>query len=329
MLALWDTTGSEVVKKLGAERRSAGGVASGLALTVIVVVDAARIRQVEEAATIAAAAHPCRFLVVSRGPVPGPDAATASARDRLDAEIIVGGRLGPCEAVIMQMHGRLALHAESVVIPLLAPDVPVVTWWHGPPPSSLAFDPLGVVAERRITDVSQTEDPAASLVQRATDYAPGDTDLSWTRLTGWRSVIAAAFDTGNHDITASKVTGSADDPTTALMMGWIRTRLGCEVYLEPGKTLSAVDFQLTGSERVSLRDKGDGTAVLSRSGVGDRLLPLVGRKLGDDLAEELRRLDADQPYGNALGAATGQSGLNQRPATRTHVWQDPAMANGS
>src|SRR5688500_6702327 len=108
MLALWDTKGSEVVKKLAAERRSAGGVASGLALTFVVVVDEGRVRQVEDAATIAASAHPCRLLMVTRGPVAGPDTATANAKDRLDAEIIVGGRLGPCEAVIMRMHGRLA-----------------------------------------------------------------------------------------------------------------------------------------------------------------------------------------------------------------------------
>jgi glucose-6-phosphate dehydrogenase assembly protein OpcA len=325
MLALWDTKGTEVVKKLAAERRSAGGVASGLAVTVIVVVDATRIRQVEDAATIAAAMHPCRFLIVSRGPVPGPDAATASAKDRLDAEIIVGGRLGPCEAVIMQMHGRLALHAESVVVPLLAPDVPVVTWWHGPPPTSLAFDPLGVCAERRITDVCQSADPAEGLAQRANDYAPGDTDLAWTRLTGWRSLIAGAFDTGNRDITSITVTGPAGDPASSLLIGWLRSCLGCEVALEPAPALSAVDFKLTGSERVALRDKGDGTAVLSRSGVGDRLLPLVRRKLGDEIAEELRRLDADQPYGDALSAATGVSGLNERPATRTHIWQDPLL----
>ena len=123
MISLWDTTGREVIKALGAERRSAGGVTSGLALTLVAVADEKRVKEAEAAATIAAAAHPCRILIVVRSDV---------TRDvnRLDAEIVVGGRLGPCEAVVMRMFGRLALHAESVVIPLLAPDVPVVTWWH-------------------------------------------------------------------------------------------------------------------------------------------------------------------------------------------------------
>ena len=56
------------------------------------------------------------------------------------------------------------------------------------------------------------------------------------------------------------------------------------------------------------------------------MLPLVRRPLGDELAEELRRLDADQVYAEALGAAAGLSGLEQRPAQRVHVWKDPATA---
>ena len=81
MIALWDTTGNEVVKALAAERRSAGGVASGLALTLVVVVDEKRVREAEAAATIAAAAHPCRLLIVVRAEVER-DRQPAGRRDR-------------------------------------------------------------------------------------------------------------------------------------------------------------------------------------------------------------------------------------------------------
>ncbi|WP_324273261.1 glucose-6-phosphate dehydrogenase assembly protein OpcA [Blastococcus brunescens] len=47
--------------------------------------------------------------------------------------MLIGGRLGPGEAVVMRMYGRLGLHAESVVLPLLAADAPVVAWWHAAP----------------------------------------------------------------------------------------------------------------------------------------------------------------------------------------------------
>src|SRR3954447_13487086 len=204
---LWDTTGSDVVKALSAERRSAGALAFGLALTLVVVTDQRSVEEAERAATAAAAAHPCRLLVVIRRHVDAPD-------PRLDAEVLIGGRLGPGEAVVMRMYGRLALHAESVTLPLLAPDAPVVTWWHGDPPERIAYDPLGVFADRRITDVIRSPDPNAGLQQRAEDYAPGDTDLSWTRLTPWRAALASAFDgASRHKPTCAAVHGGANEPS--------------------------------------------------------------------------------------------------------------------
>src|ERR1700760_2468267 len=101
-----------------------------------------------------------------------------------------GGRLGPGEAVLMRMYGRLALHAESVTLPLLAPDAPVVTWWDGAAPDRIAYHPLGVFADRRITDSNRAADRVAALRARAEDYAPGDTDLAWTRVTNWRTAVA-------------------------------------------------------------------------------------------------------------------------------------------
>ena len=323
MVTLWDTTGTEVVRKLAAERRTAGGVASGLALTLIVVTDERRVPDVENAATKAAAEHPCRILVIVRSPEIGrPD-----VRSRLDAEIIVGGRLGPCEAVVLRMQGRLALHAESVIAPLLAPDVPVVTWWHEAPPERIAYDPLGVVAERRITNVAECEDPVSELKQRADDYAPGDTDLAWTRTTPWRTLLASAFDTVATPVAEAEVTAGPRDPSALLLAGWLRARLGVtpKITTGDGKGLSGVTLRLADRTDLSLTRQAN-TAVLSRTGYADRVLPLVSRQLGDDLAEELRRLDADEPFGAALAAATGLSGLQQRAPNRTHIWKDPERA---
>ncbi|SCL19104.1 glucose-6-phosphate dehydrogenase assembly protein OpcA [Micromonospora pallida] len=321
MIGLWDTTGSEVVKALAAERRSAGGVASGMALTLIVVVDEKRVREAEAAATIAAAAHPCRLLVVVRSDV-------ERDRNRLDAEIVVGGRLGPCEAVVTRMYGRLALHAESVVMPLLVPDVPVVTWWHAEPPEEIATDFLGVVADRRITDAAQAADPIEALRQRARDYAPGDTDLAWTRITPWRTLVAGAFDTTQDQVTEATVVAPPTDPTAALMCGWLGSRLGIEPHREHVDGLPRmreVRLRCANGDELTLT-REDSTATFRRTGQADRNLPLVRRPLGDELAEELRRLDADQIYAEALGATAGISGLDDRPAQRVHVWKDPATA---
>ena len=320
MIGLWDTTGNEVVKALAAERRSAGGVASGLALTLIAVVEEKKVREAEAAATIAAAAHPCRLLIVVRSDMEG--------RSRLDAEIVVGGRLGPAEAVVMRMYGRLALHAESVVMPLLAPDVPVVTWWHQEPPDMIANDFLGVVSERRITDSAQAPDPVAALRQRAIDYSPGDTDLTWTRITLWRTLVAGAFDSTDARVIGATIVAPDRDPTAWLMLGWLKSRLGIEPVLEHtdrAPRMHSVELQCENGDCVRVT-REESTALFSRTGQEDRYMPLPKRPVGDELAEELRRLDADQIYADALSAMAGVSGLEHRNPMRVHVWKDPAMA---
>ncbi|MGA8113272.1 MAG: glucose-6-phosphate dehydrogenase assembly protein OpcA [Actinocatenispora sp.] len=321
MIALWDTTGGEVVKALAAERRSAGGVTSGLALTLVAVVDEKHVRKTEEAATFAAQQHPCRLLVVVRRNVLDQDS-------RLDAEIMVGGRLGPCEAVIMRMHGRLALHAESVALPLLAPDVPVVTWWQGEPPERIAYDPLGVVAERRITDSARAPGDTESVLRnRAEDYAPGDTDLAWTRLTPWRTTLAGAFDTADSPAKSARIIADPHDPSARLLAGWLKARLRVTptVVDSDGDGLASVELSLASGNTLAVRAEG-GTARLSRTGFPDRTMPLMKPLPGEELAEELRRLDPDEPYAAALAAAAGLDGLNERPSKRVHIWHDPAVA---
>jgi len=317
MTTLWDTTGSDVVKALAAERRLAGSVASGLALTLVVVVDEKHVAEAEQAATHAASQHPCRLLVVVRR---RPEA----TEPRLDAEVLIGGRLGPGEAIVMRMYGRLALHAESVVLPLLAPDAPVVTWWYGEPPHRIAHDPLGVFADRRITDCSLAPDAIAALRQRAVDYAPGDTDLGWTRTTLWRALCASAFDSVDSPVRRVRVSGAPGHVTRALLTGWLSSRLDTEVEVvdTDGTGLGELLIELDDVEVKLTRGRGPG-AVLSRTGQPDRSMPLPRRDLGELLAEELRRLDPDEPYAEALGRATGVDGLAERGQQRVHEWHDP------
>src|SRR6266545_3147622 len=292
MTTLWDTTGTAVVKALAAERRTGGAVTSGIALTLVVVVDERDVAEAEEAATIAASKHPMRLLMVIRRQIDAPV-------PRLDAEVLLGGRLGPGEAVVLRMYGRLALHAESVTLPLLAPDAPVVTWWNGAPPDRISYDPLGVFADRRITDVARADDRVGALRQRAVDFAPGDTDLSWTRITGWRAALASALD-GHYDAPASAtVYGDESDPSALLLAGWLSSRLGFHVPVN----VSAED----GIDKVNIQ--------------------FADRSLGELLAEELRRLDDDEIFARAIGAVTDLSGLADRPRQRVHIWKDPALAD--
>jgi glucose-6-phosphate dehydrogenase assembly protein OpcA len=332
MTTLWDTTGSAVVKELAAQRRTGGAVLSGVALTLVVVADESRVAEAEEAATHAAEAHPCRILVVVRRQIDAPV-------PRLDAEVLIGGRLGPGEAVVMRMYGRLGLHAESVVLPLLAADAPVVAWWHAAPPDRLATDALAVIADRRITNSSISDDPLAALKTRAVDYAPGDTDLAWTRSTAWRAILASTLDSisGRRGepvhVEGGRVEGDPHNATAQLLAGWLSSRCGCRIVVQEGARkpgpsgVDSVVLQLDQDEEVQLHADRRSGAVISQPYRPDATVALPERVLGDLLREELRRLDTDEPYREALEAATGVTGLANRPAQREHVWFDPAEAD--
>jgi glucose-6-phosphate dehydrogenase assembly protein OpcA len=332
MTTLWDTTGSAVVKELAAQRRTGGAVLSGVALTLVVVADESRVSEAEEAATHAAEAHPCRILVVVRRQIDAP-------APRLDAEVLIGGRLGPGEAVVMRMYGRLGLHAESVVLPLLAADAPVVAWWHAAPPDRLATDALAVFADRRITDSSIAENSLAALRTRAEDYAPGDTDLAWTRCTTWRSTMASSLDSVSGrrgepvHVQSGRIEGDPENASAQLLAGWLSSRCGCPFSVAAGARtagpsgVNSVVLQLDQDEEVRIEADRRGGAVISQPFRPDATVALPERSLGDLLSEELRRLDDDEPYSDALEAATGVTGLADHSPMREHVWFDPAEAD--
>jgi glucose-6-phosphate dehydrogenase assembly protein OpcA len=331
---LWDTTGSAVVKELAAQRRTGGAVLSGVALTLVVVADEDRVAEAEEAATVAAEMHPCRLLVVVRRQIEAPT-------PRLDAEVLIGGRLGPGEAVVMRMYGRLGLHAESVVLPLLAADAPVVTWWHAAPPERMCTDALAVIADRRITDSSIAKDQMAALRTRAQDYAPGDTDLAWTRSTPWRATLTSTLDSvaGRRGesvaVRGGQIEGDPGSATAQLLAGWLSSRCGCVVNVvhgtrTPGPSgVDSVVLQLDEDEEVRIQADRRGGAIISQPFRPDSTVALPDRQLGDLVGEELRRLDPDEPFSDALEAATGVSRLSERSPVREHVWFDPADPEGT
>jgi glucose-6-phosphate dehydrogenase assembly protein OpcA len=168
----------------------------------------------------------------------------------------------------------------------------------------------------------------AALRQRAIDYAPGDTDLTWTRITLWRTLVAGAFDTTDERVTGATIVAPEKDPTAWLMKGWLQSRLGVVPKMEStdrSPRMHSVELQCANGDCVRVT-REENTALFSRTGQEDRYMPLPKRPVGDELAEELRRLDADQIYAEALGAMAGVSDLDQRPPMRVHVWKDPALA---
>jgi hypothetical protein len=84
-----------------------------------------------------------------------------------------------------------------------------------------------------------------------------------------------------------------------------------------------VVLKLDQDEELRLQDDRKGSAIITQPYRPDAVVALPDRSLGELIGEELRRLDSDEPYSEALQAATGVYGLAGHPATREHVWFDP------
>ncbi|MFG2462603.1 glucose-6-phosphate dehydrogenase assembly protein OpcA [Streptomyces sp. NPDC048523] len=295
---LTDTTASKINKALVKARRAIGTPAVGMVLTLVIVTDEENAYDALKAANDASREHPSRTLVVIKR-------VSRSSRDRtqsrLDAEVRVGADAGTGETVVLRLYGEVVDHAQSVVLPLLLPDAPVVVWWPSDAPLDPAGDPLGALAQRRVTDTYASEQPVRELTARADAYTPGDTDLSWTRITPWRSMLAAALDQVTCKVEAVEVEGEEFNPSCELLAMWLADRLDVPVKrsLSNGPGLTAVRMH-TDSGPIVL-DRADGSlATLSIQGQPNRAVALKRRDTAELIAEELRRLDPDDTYASAL-----------------------------
>ncbi|WP_149551016.1 glucose-6-phosphate dehydrogenase assembly protein OpcA [Streptomyces marokkonensis] len=295
---LTDTTASKINKALVTGRRAIGTPAVGMVLTLVIVTDEENAYDALKAASDASREHPSRTLVVIRRVSRSPRDRTQS---RLDAEVRVGADAGTGETVVLRLYGEVADHAQSVVLPLLLPDAPVVVWWPVNAPLDPANDPLGALAQRRVTDTYACEQPVKELAARADAYAPGDTDLSWTRITPWRSMLAAALDQVACEVQGVEVEGEEFNPSCELLAMWLADRLDVPVRRSHSAGPGLTSVRLDTDCGPIVLDRADGSlATLSIQGQPKRAVALKRRDTAELIAEELRRLDPDDTYASAL-----------------------------
>ncbi|MEU0228093.1 glucose-6-phosphate dehydrogenase assembly protein OpcA [Streptomyces sp. NPDC006284] len=301
---LTDTTASKINKALVQGRRAIGTPAVGMVLTMVIVTDEENAYDAIKAAEEASHEHPSRTLVVIKRHARNLRDRT---RSHLDAEVRVGSEAGTGETVVLRMYGEVSEHADSVVLPLLLPDAPVVVWWPVEAPDDPAKDPLGALAQRRITDLYAVERPMEVLERRVRTYAPGDTDLAWTRLTLWRSMLAAALDQARVPVTSATVEAEADNPAAELLARWLEARLDVRVdrVVTDGPVVTAVRLGTANGEILIDRPEGP-LATMTLPDQPPRSLALKVRSTSELIAEELRRLDADEMYAIALRGAAGK-----------------------
>ncbi|WP_328839870.1 glucose-6-phosphate dehydrogenase assembly protein OpcA [Streptomyces europaeiscabiei] len=309
---LTDTTASKINKALVKARREIGTPAVGMVLTLVIVTDEENAYDALKSANDASREHPSRTIVVIKR-------VSRSARDRtksrLDAEVRVGADAGTGDTVVLRLYGEVADHAQSVVLPLLLPDAPVVVWWPVNAPLDPARDPLGALGQRRVTDSYAAEKPIDELRTRADNYEPGDTDLAWTRITPWRSMLAAALDQVDCEVISAEVQGEQYNPSVELLAMWLADRLHVHVRrgVSAGPGLNEVRL-LTSTGPIRLYRPAGGLALLTLEDQPDRAVALKRRETSELLAEELRRLDPDDTYASALRFGVDRLGGALSPA---------------
>jgi glucose-6-phosphate dehydrogenase assembly protein OpcA len=298
-----DTTTSKISKTLVKLREEGGAVALGRVLTLVISTQRGEEEDAIAAANDASREHPMRVIVVSLE----ADEDGEAVESRLDAQIRVGGDAGASEVIVVRACGEVSSDQEGLVTGLLLPDAPVVVWWPGTShPDVVSESALGRMAQRRITDAATAESSYKALDTLVESYRPGDTDFAWTRLTLWRAQLAAVLDQPPYEpVTSVEVHGAADSPSTILLAAWLKLQLKVDVTLEVSETT----FASSGIQSVVLhRPSGPVTlertmanvATLSQPNQPTHDISLPRRSLRDCLAEELRRLDPDDLFGEVV-----------------------------
>jgi hypothetical protein len=185
--------------------------------------------------------HPSRTLVL----VPHPDADEngLEASVEVDCFPVGEGRQVCTETIRIRLNGKSSLAPESVVQPLLLPDLPVFLRWRGTPAfGERPFERLLGIVDRLIVDstewprLPETYERLAGVFDRVIV-----SDIAWARTSRWRAQLASLWPdiAGVREI---RVVGTAAQ--AHLLAGWLRSRLERAVKLEhePADKLLAVDI---------------------------------------------------------------------------------------
>ncbi len=293
-----NTTTAKIGKKLQELRETGGVVALGRVLSLLVETDAKELETAIAIANGASKLHPSRIIVIARN---------SQASSNLDAEIRVGGDAGASEVIVLRASGEVLSSVESLVNGLLLPDAPIVSWSPGICSSNPGASELGLIAGRRITDSAAQPEPIEFLAELARNYTPGDGDMAWTRITLWRSQLAALMDA--HSSLKAKtaiVYGAKDSPSAYLFAKWIELKLGISTQVvneyeeSPVSGVGGLEIRFE-SGQLSIQRTGQ-IGIITQPAAPQSTVYLPQRSDLDCLVEDLRFLGEDFAYAEVLRA---------------------------
>ncbi|HKH74064.1 MAG TPA: OpcA/G6PD domain-containing protein [Vicinamibacterales bacterium] len=265
-----------------------------LTATIVAVGPPERTREAHEVLQALAAKTAVRNILITLGDNPAPEIRT--------------------EGDVVTIEGLVPRYLNNAVARLRVSSMPSLAWWRGGEREEL--ESLADLVDRVVLDsVDPTRDWAvADTIAQSTTIS----DLRWTRLTRWRSLVAQFF-----DITDARIDGTVfstldvrgGDPWSGRLFGaWMTSRL------PHGESLQVNVEEVSGGAPIeSISLAGDGTRLFLRllpnrhciessvekSGevLASRIGPAVDDRLEVLLGEELRVRSRDVAFEDALRQA--------------------------
>lgn len=305
---------SHEIDELHVER---GEAALGRVLTLIISTREADLETALAIVNAASREHPCRVIAIVTDTQTLSEQSTVNSdpdcykliqpdkqgSGTLDAQIRFGADAGAGEIIVLAPVNKLLDHLDALVIPLLVPDAPVVTWWPSEAPADPSNTPLGEKSTSRITDAQKSANPADTLSELRQHIQPADVDLSWTRITVWRAMLASILDQPPHlPVQSVRVCGQSNYLPLELLASWLALKLQVPVTVERtpnAQAITGVYFTREDGELGMERLESD-HAVIHQPNQVDQTVSLPLRSDSDCLNEELGRLDPDELYAEVI-----------------------------
>lgn len=254
------------------------------------------------------ASIPARAILASVEPAATTDELTGSAT----AVCSLAGDKQICsERITLVCRGNAAARAPSAIESFLVPEIPTALVWLGrvhtgdPIFEDLANDANRIILDSEYTSITSVIHVAAWA--RKQRNAPAIADLAWTRIGVWQEMLARFFDDPQTRELASKITrvtlrqagepGARIGPESALMLGWIGTRLGWKTSRPAG----ALRFKRADGPLVTI----DLNAVPRPKGVAPHTLAALTVEAGDDPSRPALRGVIERDLGSGLTEHAG------------------------
>jgi glucose-6-phosphate dehydrogenase assembly protein OpcA len=188
-------------------------------------------------------------------------------------------------------------------------------WRAEPDASRVVLSRLWELATRVVVDstaVPRALDSLTGLVQRQPDRSV--TDLSWTKITGWREAVARAFDNVENALALAELTHveiahvGESDAQARLLAAWLMSRTGRTPELRivseshddmRNGSLTRVELVCAG-ERYLVKRVEEGTGVVDAPRLPEHHVPLRVPPLRGLVAQELEFLGRDRIFEQAL-----------------------------